>query len=222
MKTILIIMFVAIALWVVALKLDAKFFDGRFLTKRSQKPEDFLRILEGILEYEKRPIEQWPIEYSDWLSDKMYIPLQNSYLEKYRESIASIVDGNTTKEVLNAEAKQLFRKISDEIKSIANPKVLAESLKKDIERHQSGDLLNLGEDFAKFNALLPTDHPMREIPMRFWDAWCEESIHEFPGGYEGIGKNDWPILAVQVVELLTNGARIKSDVLLKNFDLYNS
>lgn len=218
MKTIFIIMCVAIALWVVALKLDAKFFGGRFLTKRSQKPEDFLRILEGIIEYEKRPIEQWPIEYSDWLSDKMYIPLQNNYLEKYRESIASIVDGKTTKEVLSAEAKQLFRKISEDIKSISNPKIFAESLKKDIERHQSGDFLNLGEDFGKFNALLPTDHPMREIPMRFWDAWCEESIHEFPGGYEGISKNDWPVLAEIVVNSVENGAAIENHFLRKNFE----
>ena len=86
MKIIFVLMCVAIVVWIIALNVDARLFDGKFLIKRVQRSEEFLRILEGILECETKPIEEWPVEYSDWLGDKMYIPLQNSYLEKYRDS----------------------------------------------------------------------------------------------------------------------------------------
>lgn len=84
---------------------------------------------------------------------------------------------------------------------------------------RTGKFSEMGLDFDEVDSLLPSEDPLRGVPLTFWDSWLDERNHSFRGFYKEIGKEDWPVLAELIAKSLENDSLISDPRILKAFDL---
>lgn len=84
--------------------------------------------------------------------------------------------------------------------------LLAKSLIKDAERHRRAAFSDLGADYETVEARLLKNpdgfDPLIGMALNFWHSWIDERNHGFPGYYNRIRKDSWPILAEQLSDSL--------------------
>jgi hypothetical protein len=93
---------------------------------------------------------------------------------------------------------------------------LAACLLRDAELHDTAPD-ELGGEFDELDATAPRDDPDMAVAIAFWDAWIDERNHGFPGHYEGISIEDWPVLARHIATSLTTGQTISEPRIQQNF-----
>ena len=86
-------------------------------------------------------------------------------------------------------------------------------LRKDIHRQLIGSYEAMGLEMNDF----PPGGSLPAIAFDFWDSWIDEKNHGFPKFYELIEKNDWPALALSVVEDLEKGRDATHPVIVETF-----
>jgi hypothetical protein len=87
-------------------------------------------------------------------------------------------------------------------------------------RHQSAGLIDrVGDQFDEYDAIFPRDYEQLNIAWTFWDSWVDEKNHNFPGFYNDIAKDKWPVLAIDIAESLERHDIISNDLVLTYFDL---
>jgi hypothetical protein len=105
---------------------------------------------------------------------------------------------------------------------------LIKALRKDSDLHEKGLFSQLGSDFDQLDVAATgifEDAKAQQafaIAWNFWDSWIDERNHLFPGFYEGIAKEHWPVLARRVAENLENGHEVVDPLLLKHFVFHPS
>jgi hypothetical protein len=109
-----------------------------------------------------------------------------------------------------------------------NRQALIQALRKDADLHEKGLFKQLGNDFDQLDVKTTgifEDARVRQafaIARNLWDSWIDERNHLFPGFYEGIGKEHWPVLARRVAEHLEKGDEVVDPLLLKHFVFHPS
>jgi len=100
-------------------------------------------------------------------------------------------------------------------------KYLIEHLAKDAEHHLSGHFSKVGEAFDEFDANLPRDAGDEfnkfHIALNFWDSWQDARNHNWLY-YPKIKQDDWPILAMSIVDDLSEDRNIQNHLVLECFD----
>lgn len=90
--------------WIVALNVDAKFFNGKFLIKAKTTSEELREELEKALESKRRPFDDWDESTLYWLHDFFLLVLIfDSDLEKIRKSIVESLELHSEKEYLHPD-----------------------------------------------------------------------------------------------------------------------
>ncbi|HLD69136.1 MAG TPA: hypothetical protein VJA17_00060 [Candidatus Omnitrophota bacterium] len=96
--------------------------------------------------------------------------------------------------------------------------LILQRLKRDKRFHEQGLCEKMGESDDDFDREFPWGSSDLMLAWTFWDAWIAERNQAFPNIYSGITKDDWPKLAVYVIEQLENKATITDSKLLTHFD----
>lgn len=99
--------------------------------------------------------------------------------------------------------------------------LLARCLEQDALLHSQASH-EIGRDFDRLDAEIPRDDPTIALAIAFWDAWIDERNHQFPGYYDGIGMNDWPILARELAAALLTNTPVNDQRLLRHFKFSRS
>ena len=98
--------------------------------------------------------------------------------------------------------------------------LIAEFLEEVAQAHEIGSLEILHNVFNKTEQYL-SDQPGNEsmaIAYNFLDGWVDASNHDWQY-YDGIEKEDWPILGRQISIALRQGKPVENEVVLKHFEL---
>lgn len=98
---------------------------------------------------------------------------------------------------------------------------LAAALEREAERHEDGLFHEIGTEYDPvLLETLPFEDrasPGFHFAYRFWDGWVAASNHEWLY-YDGVGRDDWPRLAREVVASLRQGVEPSSPVLWQYFE----
>ncbi len=97
---------------------------------------------------------------------------------------------------------------------------LAAALERAAERHEAGHFGQIGAEYDQVEMeTLPSRNrtsPRFDLAFRFWDGWVDASNHGWLY-YDGIGRDDWPLLAREVAQSLREGVEPSSPVLWRYF-----
>ena len=103
-------------------------------------------------------------------------------------------------------------------------KALIDSLRFDIQAHLNGSYNLIAKkydnDYADLLIFNEYDNRNVKIAFNFWDSWCDASKHDWQF-YKNISKNDWPILAEEIIDCLENGKDITNPTVIDNFSPEN-
>lgn len=116
MWIVLVIAISLIALWIIGMNIDERFFGGRFLVRVKTSEIEFKASLEAVLSQKDRPLKDWELVPSDWINDKMNIPIQDRNLDKMREEIVRSINANGMDSRLPNETIQLIKEILRKLK----------------------------------------------------------------------------------------------------------
>ncbi len=99
--------------------------------------------------------------------------------------------------------------------------IFASALEADIKRQQEGQDHSIGLEWDDvYGQLLPIEedfeNPIYGIAFNFWDAWCDASNHEWQY-YDPLTRNDWPLLAQEVIKSLRSGNMPTNEILIREF-----
>jgi hypothetical protein len=104
--------------------------------------------------------------------------------------------------------------ISAELKS------LIEALRFDIKAHLNGSYKLIAQRYDDVYAglLIFNEYENRNIRItfNFWDGWCDASNRDWLV-YKEIKKEDWPILAEEIIDCLENKKEIINATIVNNF-----
>jgi hypothetical protein len=95
--------------------------------------------------------------------------------------------------------------------------IIIERLRRGVVFHQQGQFSNIGEGYDELDVSFPRDSCDLGIAWNFWDSWIDESSHGFPGFYKGVSRENWPNLALYIIDKLSKGEKITEPLILSNF-----
>jgi hypothetical protein len=105
---------------------------------------------------------------------------------------------------------------------IEAPQIVSRGLRKAVELHGAGEYGALytlyDETAAEASSLGGISNRQVSIALTFMDSWGDSGGHEWLY-YEGIGKDDWPRLAQEIIKALETGGEITNPLILEHFDL---
>jgi hypothetical protein len=111
--TIGLVFFSIIVLWIMALNIDAKFFNGRFLIKDKTSGVDLKRNLRKVLNQKGKPKENWDSDVVVWFFDYFFnVPLMNPEFEAIRGPIVDSIKRNENESSLD---DQTFRLVEEAV-----------------------------------------------------------------------------------------------------------
>jgi len=100
--------------------------------------------------------------------------------------------------------------------------MLAKTFLKEADRHRTGALADIGNEYAATVTRIGDRRgeradPMIELALNFWYSWVDERNRKFPGAYYGIARDQWPQIAEQFAFYLEGrpGSRIPGAI--RNF-----
>ena len=95
-------------------------------------------------------------------------------------------------------------------------------LREEARKHDESLFEEMGIDYeiveGKLTAMKITDKKIA-LAMVFWDAWLDERNHKFVGHYKGIEKENWPKLALNLVDYLEEKINYVQAIIEKHFKL---
>lgn len=102
--------------------------------------------------------------------------------------------------------------------------VVIQGLSADIEAHCCGAFEQVGALFDQCDGYLPRESGEEFkklfIALGFWDAWihaCDDNWDYF----RGIAQADWPVLAGEIVRLVSADQEVEDATVLAYFDVVN-
>lgn len=80
-------------LWVVALVMDAKFFNGRYLVKSKTTSKELREELINVLEHKEKPFLAWDESTFFWLYDYfLFVSILDNHLDEIRKPIVESLE----------------------------------------------------------------------------------------------------------------------------------
>ena len=94
------------------------------------------------------------------------------------------------------------------------------SLENALDAHKNNDLLSIENGFEKYEGLVSESNvpanSLLYLTLEFWAGWSDSAIHNWLF-YEPLKKDDWPRLAVIILEALKENKEITNPVILESF-----